>query len=491
MTQPSPAHCFPFAVGVLMVSFSQPANEDNDRKWKIAFMLQRCSGPASRRDFLRIGSLALGGLTFADVLAAQAAHKQTNDNAVILFYCHGGASQLETYDLKPDAPTETRSVFKPISTNVPGISICELFPRQAKLADRFTLIRSLHHQVGIHSDGGITVLTGKVPRKLDPTSQSKSEHPDVGMIASRMRRMHPSGMPQYVSIPQAPYMTLPNYVGVENKAFVVGDPSFSGYRPPQTQLAGGVDGNRLHDRKALLGQFDTLRKSLDSSGQIEAMDRFRARAFEMMTSSRVAKAFDLRLEPSVIRERYGQHQWGQACLLARRLAESGVAVTTIFSNTPKSGQQFTNWDDHPGNAGRPGHFAKFFKARSPYYDEALAALIEDVYQRGLDKRIMIVVVGEFGRTPRLRKGPPNDSIGRDHWPQAYSALVSGGGMRMGQVIGATNSKGEHPTHRPLTPMDLLATMYHHLGIDPHQTLNDFTGRPVAILDSGKPIRELL
>lgn len=451
-----------------------------------------CPGPVSRRLFLQIGASALGGFALADVLAARAAAQQSHpDTAVILFYCAGGATQLETYDLKPDAPTEMRSVFAPTATNVPGVSICELFPLQARLADKFTLIRSLHHEIGIHSDGGIEVLTGKTPSRLDPTSQSRSEHPDFGMIASRARTPHPSSLPQYVAIPQAPYMTRPAYIGLEHSAFVVGDPSSENYRTPQTTLAAGVDGQRLEDRRFLLDQFDAMRLSLDVAGQMDAGDRFRARAFQMMTNPAIAHAFDISREPLRLRERYGRHLWGQSCLLARRLAEAGAGVITVFSNTPKTGPEFTNWDDHPGNAMRPGHFAEYFRTRAPYYDQALSALIEDIYQRGSDRRILVVVVGEFGRTPRLRTGPPNASIGRDHWPQAFSALVSGGGMRMGQVIGATNSRGEFPTQRPLTPKDLLATIYHHLGIDVRQSLTDFSGRPVPILNDGEPIRELL
>jgi hypothetical protein len=449
--------------------------------------LHPCPGPISRREFLRIGGLAVGGLTLDRVLAARAASDAAPDTSVILIYCSGGASHLETYDLKPDAPVEYRSVFKPISTNVPGVSICELFPLQAKLADRFTLIRSLNHEINIHSDGGIEVTTGKTPSRIDPTSQSRSEHPDFGKVHGP----HPRALPRYVAVPQPLYFTLPTYIGVEHKPFVVGDPANENYRPPQLRLPVGVNGQRLDDRRGLLREFDQLRRDLDQRGELEAIDRFRAQAYHMLASTATAQACDLSQEDPRLRDRYGRHRWGQACLLARRLAEAGVSVVSVVFNTPKEGPEFTNWDDHPGNATREGHFAKFMTVRLPYYDQSLAALIEDIAERRLDRRILVVVFGEFGRTPRLRTGPPNQSIGRDHWPQAYSALVAGGGFRMGQVIGATNSRGEHPTQRPLSPRDLLATIYQHLGVDYRQSFFDYSKRPVPILADGEPIRELV
>jgi uncharacterized protein (DUF1501 family) len=449
----------------------------------------RCPGPVSRRDFLRVGSLSLGGLFLSDVLAGRAAAGELNrDTSVILLYLHGGPSQLETYDLKPDAPVEYRSIFRPIATNVPGIDICELFPLQAKIADKFSIVRSLNHDVGIHSDGGIIVLTGKRPSVLDPTSQSKSEHPDFGSVTSRLRGMR-HAIPPYVALPRQPYMTRPTYLGAHHAAFEVGDPSSANFSPPHLKIAGGRDGKQLDDRRELLKQFDRYRNDLDASGALEATDKFRELAFQMLTSPDTAKAFDLTKEDDALRDRYGRHLWGQGCLLARRLAEAGTAVISLFIDTPKSGQEFTNWDDHIMNAMRPGHFGDYMRVRLPYMDQSLSALIEDIHSRGLDQRIMVVVVGEFGRTPRLSRN--NQGTGRDHWPQAYSALVSGGGLKMGQIIGSTNSKSEFPTDRPYAPQDLLATIYRHLGIDYEQSLVDFSGRPVHVLSNAQPIRELI
>jgi hypothetical protein len=452
--------------------------------------VNRCRGPVTRRAFLEVGSLALGGIGLEQILSSRAAACQVGlDTSVILLYLHGGPTQLETYDLKPNAPVEYRSVFRPISSNVPGIDICELFPLQAKLADKFSLVRSLNHDIGIHSDGGIIVLTGKRPGVLDPTSQSKSEHPDFGSVASRVRGLGSDAIPPYVAIPRQMYMTRPTYLGAQHAALEAGDPSAKGYVAPILRLAASRDGDALADRRRLLEKFDQYRTDLDASGQLEASNNFRDLAFQMLTSKRMAQAFDLTRESDSLRERYGRHLWGQGCLLARRLAEAGSAVISLYIDTPKSGQEFTNWDDHIMNAGRPGHFAKFMQVRLPYMDQALSALIDDIYARSLDKRIMVVVVGEFGRTPRLSNNA--NGTGRDHWPQAYSALISGGGLRMGQVVGATNSKAEYPTDRPYSPQDLLATMYRHLGVDTTQSFMDHSGRPIAILPHGSPIRELV
>ena len=449
-----------------------------------------CTGPLQRRDFLQAGALALGGLTLPQVLAGRAAAGTSQlDTSVIMLYLHGGPSQLETYDLKPQASTEYRSLFQPIPTNVPGMDICELFPLQAKLADKFSLVRSLHHDIGIHSDGGIIVLTGKRPSKLDPTSRSTSEHPDYGSIASKVRGYSQRSMPPYVAIPGRPYMTTPTYLGLSHSAFEIGHPTASGFSVPHLKRVAGLSGEGLTNRRGLLQQFDRFRAGMDQRGSVAAMDEFRSVAFQMLGSPEVADAFDLSREAATLRERYGNHRWGQGCLLARRLAEAGTAVVTMFLDDPITGPEYTNWDDHIGNAGRPGHFADFMARRLPYLDQALSALIEDIFARSLDRRILVLVVGEFGRTPRISHN--SMGIGRDHWPQAYTALFSGGGLKMGQVVGATNSKAEFPTASPYTPFDMLATIYHHLGIDRNASFPDFAGRPISILNNGDPIKELI
>ena len=271
--------------------------------------------------------------------------------------------------------------------------------------------------------------------------------------------------------------------------FETGNPAADNYAPPNIKLAAGRDGQFLEKRRLLLQQFDRLRNDLDINEDLRGTEDFRELAFEMLTSPRAAQAFDISRESDELRDRYGRNIWGQGCLLARRLAEAGTAVTSIYINTPKSGEEFTNWDDHILNAGRPGHFAKYMRVRLPYLDQALSTLIEDIYDRGLDRKILVVAVGEFGRTPRLSQN--NNGVGRDHWPQAYTALFSGGGLRMGQVVGATNSKAEYPTESPCTPQDMLATIYRHLGINPTRTFTDHSGRPIAILPGGAPIAALV
>jgi len=438
---------------------------------------------------MRVGSLALGGLSLTDVIAGRAVagdiHK---DTSVILVFLNGGPSQLETYDLKPDAPSSYRGVFEAIETNVPGIEIAEPFPLQAKLADKFSLVRSLHHDLDSHSDSGIIVMTGKRVRQPDPSSRSKSEHPDFGSIASSVRGMSRHAIPPYVAVPRQLYMTRPAYLGLHHGAFEIGDPSTKDYSPQQLRIVGERDNSKLNNRRTLLTQLDRFRSGLDLSGSLDGMEKFRNLAYRMLTSPKTAEGFDIAKEDDKLRDRYGRNPWGQGCLLARRLAEAGTSVITVYMDRLEAASN-SNWDDHPGADGRPGHFAQFMRPRMPTLDQCLSALIEDIFDRGLDKRVMVVAVGEFGRTPRLSQN--GNDTGRDHWPQAYTALVSGGGLKMGQVVGATNSKAEYPTERPYTPQDLLATIYRHLGIDIHMTFNSFSGRPIAVLNSGEPIRELI
>ena len=264
-------------------------------------LAQGCGRP-TRREFLRAGALALGGLTLADVLRARAAGGvASSETSVILFYMWGGPSHLETYDLKPDAPVEYRSVFRPIATRVPGMDICELFPRQAQVANRFSLVRSLNHEINIHNDAAIEVLTGKRPTRLDPTSQATSEHPDFGMIAAHERAGAAGAMPQYVALPNALHMTRPTYLGVERSPFVVGNPAAQEYAAPHLRLAAGLDAGTLSERHALVSRLDRLRRGLDQHASLEATDKFREQAFELLASPQVAEAFDLAREPAGVR----------------------------------------------------------------------------------------------------------------------------------------------------------------------------------------------
>lgn len=449
-----------------------------------------CPGPLRRREFLRAGTLALGGLTLPELIRTRAeAGTSHSETSVILFWMWGGPSQLETYDMKPDAPSEYRGPLHPIRTSVPGIEICEYMPRQAKIADKFSIIRSLHHEMSAHNDGSIEVLTGKTPSTPDPTSQARSEHPDFGMIASRVRGARSDGLPQYVGAQRAPFMTNPGYLRAAHKAFETGDPSKSDFKPQNLTVATGLNDGRLDDRKNLLSQFDCFRRGLNQDA--DALEEFNRRAFTILTSTKVATAFDLGQEDDKLRDTYGRHRWGQSCLLARRLVEAGVAVVNIDATAPNDTTKHFSWDDHAGAF----HLDFAQRERLPQMDQGLTALIADLHDRGLDRNVLVIACGEFGRTPRVTYAPKNFSdqpgVGRDHWPNAFSALIAGGGLRMGQIVGATNSKSEYPTHDPVTPQDLLATVYRHLGIDYHHEFLNFAGRPVPILPYGKPIAALI
>ena len=449
-----------------------------------------CPGPRSRREFLRAGMMGMSGLGLSDLLAARAfSGTSSAPTSLILFWMWGGPSQLETFDPKPEAPSDYRGPFQPIHTKTPGIEICEIFPRLAERMDKMAIVRSLHHDMSSHNDGSIELLTGKTPLVPDPTSTARSTHPDLGMITSRLRGVRSDGVPQYIGIPTQPFMTQPTYLGLSHKAFVTGDPSVEKFAVPNLSLAAGTDVSRLGERGALVQQLDQFRRGLDQSGSLQGTDEFRSTAFTMLTSQAVREAFELERESPEVRQRYGRNLWGQSCLLARRLAEAGTGVVTIDALAPLPGQPvYFSWDDH-ANPLNGWDLAQGMKLRAEHMDPAISALVDDIHARGLDKQIMVVCVGEFGRTPKLThvKG----YTGRDHWPSAMSALIAGGGIRGGQVIGSTNSKAEYPTERPLKPQDLLATIYRHLQIDQHHAFPDFAGRPIPILGDGSPIQELV
>ena len=362
-----------------------------------------CPGPMSRRALLRLGSLALGGLALPQLLAARAS-QSPRPTSVILFWMWGGPSQFETLDPKPDAPVEYRGPFRPIRTTVPGMDVCELFPRLAQQGRRLALVRSLHHGMSSHNDGSIEVLTGKTPTVADPTSTARSEHPDFGMIASRLRGLRPDGLPQYVGIPTQPFMTRPGYLGLNHQAFVTGDPSAANFSPPHLGLTGGVTVEQFASRRQLLTNFDRLRRDLDVHGRLEGSDRLREAAFQLLSNPQVAQAFALGREDARLRDRYGRHLWGQSCLLARRLAEAGAGVITIDALAPEKNQRiYFSWDDHAD--AQPGwDLAEGMRWRAPFMDQALSALIEDVYERGGHRRPLLAVrrqLGWIGKTCRI------------------------------------------------------------------------------------------
>ncbi len=448
------------------------------------------------------------GLGLADFLQLRALAREASpttplrDHAVIFIWLPGGPAHLDTYDLKPEQPLEIRGEFRPIKTNVSGIQICELFPRQARLADKFNIIRSVCHDFADHGGAHKRFMTGRIP--ATPT-EFVNDAPAVTSIVGKMlegRSRRGAALPPVVAgvdsgRSQIDVFSLgPAWVGSAYTPFmVVGDPSSDKFKVQNLGLTPDMQA-RLDDRLHLLDGMDRLRRDMDQSGLMSAMDQFSQRAVTMLTSPEVRTAFDLSAEPAAVRERYGWSAYGQRGLLARRLVEAGCPFVTMVWENPFPSQSMPkdccyNWDSHAVNC----HIFEDSRWRFPVYDQAVSALIEDLYARGLDKRVLLVVTGEFGRTPRLEQSKGTQTgvtqPGRDHWPQAMSFIVSGGGMRTGQIIGATNARGEHPIDRVLSPNDLWATVYRHLGIDHHASLLDFSGRPQPILPFGQPIEELL
>lgn len=431
----------------------------------------------NRRSFLKIGPLGLGGLLLPELLRQRAAGatagKGVPDTAVILLWLGGGPSQFETYDPKPEAPAEYRGQWMAIPTKLPGVNFCELLPKQARIADKFTVIRSCAHKESGHGSATKNLLSGY----LHPpnTNEGVFLYPAVGSVVAKVRESDHRNLPHYLCIPVADLAkdVIPGgaYLGTAYNPFAANPVD----GPKAVQVPGELTAERLANRKALLASLDRLRRDADVSGMMEGMDTFTRQAFEMVTGKAAREALDLSRESPATREKYGStlergQSWGQSCLLARRLVEAGVSFVTVGMG---------GWDDHGQG------LAKDLPRRAPSYDTAVTALIEDLYERGLDKKVVVLAWGEFGRTPLISKG------GRDHWPSSMSTLICGGGMKMGQVIGSTDDKGARPKDRPLHPNDVLATVYKHLGIDHTRPFINSAGRPIPILPHGEPITELL
>jgi Protein of unknown function (DUF1501) len=443
----------------------------------------------TRRDILRVGSLTLGGLTLGDVLRLRAqsvAPAVPKQKSVIMIHLSGGPSHLDMYDMKPGAPSEYRGEFRPIQTNVPGMHICELMPRQARIADKFTILRGVQLA---HLHTANEFYSG-FPWQESPRASvaGEAQRPALGSVVSRLRGGNSALLP-YVSLNNRADWERAYYLGVEHEPFRVGD---GNYREPLDNLrrCRGVSAQRVDERKDLLQAFDTIRRDLDSRGTVKGFDGFQARALQMVTSGKVRDAFDLDREPDKVRQRYGEQPFpvisqecgvvkhhhvrhpGRALLQARRLVEAGVSVVTVA---------FHDWDTHRYN---------FTTLRQllPPLDQALSALITDLDERGLLGDVAVLMGGEFGRTPRIGDITPD---GRSHWPEAGCLWIAGGGLRTGQVIGATDTRGERVLGIPIRMQNVLATLYRVLGIDPGSTFPDYNGRPQYVLDDCKPVSELL
>jgi uncharacterized protein (DUF1501 family) len=455
----------------------------------------------TRREFLRAGLAGFGSLSLPALyrLRAETPRPSRERTAIIVVWLRGGMSHLDTYDPKPDAPEEYRSPFATIDTRVPGLRLTELLPLHARVADKFTLVRSLAHTGGGHPAGSLQVLSG------DPDAPDKPGpvYPDFMSVAHHLRYDPGRRLPNYVGVnPISTYdgfvIAGPAYLGPAYEPFrVMGDPSAPTFEVPNIGLSGPGQLDRLATRVGLRERFDTLRRDIDRTGAMQALDTFQAQALGLLTSAEARRAFDITLEPERVRDRYGKNAWGQRCLLARRLVEAGVEIVTTTFDGPLCGR-VANWDDHAVNQ----HIFEALQFRLPTFDRAVTALVEDLYARGLDRRVLLVVTGVFGRTPRITREPScgggvasgsagTVQPGRDHWPRAGSMLFAGGGIATGRVVGATDRRGEDVVQRRMSPQDFLATIYRHLGIDYETvTLRNFTGRPIPIVTNGRALPEL-
>jgi hypothetical protein len=430
----------------------------------------------NRRKFLRVGSLALGGLTLGDVLRLRAASSlgKQRQKSVIMIFLSGGPSHLDMYDMKPQAPREYRGEFSPIRTNVSGMEICELMPQQAKIADKFAILRGVHF-VHLHTANEFYSGYGwqESPRASVP---GEARRPALGSVVSRFRGSHAS-IPPYVSLENQPDWERAYYAGIEHEPFRVGGGNAREALDDMGRPA-AVSRQRLEKRAGLLHSLRTLHHDIDSQSMARGVDAFQTRALEIVASGKVRVAFDLEKEPKNMRARYGDAPFhygpapGKSLLQARRLIEAGVSVVTAC---------VYGWDTHRAN---------FTTLRDllPPLDQALHALVTDLDERGLLEDVAILMGGEFGRTPRIGDITPD---GRSHWPDAGFLWMAGGGLRTGQIIGATDGRGEKVTGRRIGLQNVLSTLYHVLGIDPALTLRDHNGRPQYVLENREPLVELL
>ena len=444
----------------------------------------------NRRTFLAQVAVGSGALSLPSLLQQQlqaATAPRQHDKSLILLWQDGGPSHFETFDPKPNAPAEYRGELGTIETSLPGIRFCEILPRLAAIAHKFTVIRSLHLPTSGHVSASHTFITGQ------PTvaEEGPLRHPDLGAVIHKIRSSHDSRLPQYVALRDAYAPGLhrggPAYLGSAAGPFVAARDQSSQYHVENLRLNENVSLSRFGSRMLLRNSLDQIHRLSDSAGQMSALDQFHQRASDLLSTPEAAQAFDLTQESSPTHERYGRHTAGQQALLARRLVEAGVSVVAARFSPDGRGDEDRSgagWDDHAVH----GNIFKIMRRRGPQFDQAVSALIEDLERRGLSHRVLLVVAGEFGRTPKINYVEGNP--GRDHWGPAGCALVYGGGLRMGQVIGATNSKGEFPVQSPVTPQDLLATIYRTLGISLRHEFLDFAGRPIPILPFGRPIPEL-
>lgn len=437
----------------------------------------------SRRSFVQAGVAGICGLTLAELRQQQAearGHSSIPDTSTILFWLSGGPGHMETWDPKPLAPSEYRGPLGAIETSVSGIQFGELMPEQARLADKLAVVRTVNHGSGDHTKGNHWMLTGFEGPAFNAPDNRQQKRPSIGSATARLRKANIPGMPPYVGVPHLRGGTdnlfhYGSYLGRGFDPFVVNsDPNEGSYGVKNLTLANNLTLERITDRRSLMASLDRFQATNESP--MSDLAKHQQAAFELLTSKGAKEAFDVSRESDSLRDRYGRHTFGQSALVARRLVERGVTFVTV---------NCVPWDHH----GSPGQYKteEGAKLLIPPLDRAIAALVEDLIERGLYDRTLIVAMGEFGRTPRM-----NANAGRDHWGNTFSVLFGGGGMNMGQTIGHSSSRGEHVVDRPIDPQDVAATIYHHLGIDAREvTFHDHLDRPLTLLDRGEPIRELV
>ena len=456
-----------------------------------------------RRNMVKAGMAGIAGLSLPDLLrvrsqATAAGKSISSQRSVILLWMTGGPSHIDTWDMKPDRPLMNRGPFSPISTAIPGEFICEHLPKQAAMLDKFTVIRSVDCQKSNHEPNKV-MQTGH--RQAAPRANPKGErYPAIGSVISKFCGANQPGVPPYVAFQKSrSHVAYAGDLGQQYNPFManqaatlpiydlVGKDTGKQSSSKMFRLPRNLDFDRIGQRMGLLNELDQMRRELDVSGSMDAMDAYHRQAVDMLTGGRVQKAFDVSAEPESIRERYGSHLWCQQALLARRLVEQGVSFVTLdLSYHTASG----TWDNHGDNIPPYGGISKGLKPLLPLFDHLITTLVSDLEQRGLLDDVLVIAMGEFGRTPMM--GTQDSTDGRNHWPQVMSMCLAGGGMRHGQIIGATERDGGHIKHRPVTPGDLAATIYHHMGIPQDQTYLDHRGRPIFVVqENGEPIRELI
>ncbi len=422
----------------------------------------------SRRTVLHAGLAGLGAATLPQLLMQRAAAGESQrKTAVIFIELAGGPTQFETYDPKPLAPKEYRGPIGTVQTLEPGVLFSEKLVEQAKILDKLTVIRSIHHSKNSHDPSSHLSQTGYY--KTGPKG-GPNQMPSFGSVISKVRGANNESLPAYVAIPRTMRNGGSAHLGKGCNAFeTIEDPAKKNFKVRNLALTRGLDVERLGDRQGLLKALDDDRRLMDLDGSSEAIDQFTAQAFDMIAGTDARIAFDITRESHKLRDEYGRTSAGQGMLLARRLVEAGVTCVTVRN---------TGWDDHTS-------MVKRMRKRTPEYDRAAAALVRDLYDRGMQQDVLVVAMGEFGRTPRF-----NRKAGRDHWGAVMSVMLAGGGLQPG-VLGSSNSRGEVPATSPYRPENVLAMLYRHLGIDPSRTFDDFTGRPRYVLERRELIRELV